>query len=175
MNVTEIELIERVKNGDPKAAKEMYLVLRPIFFSYFKKHPLQEDTLKDLYQETMLAFYRNLVNNKYDAKKSRMGTYFVSIGKNKVADYFKSRNVAIDEISDIAFEPYVYPDLTPQQLLLKEKFQQLGKKCQNVIRLFYYRGLSLKDIVELGFYKDENSAKSQKSRCMKQLRTLVKQ
>ena len=174
MNVREIELVERVKNGDPKAAKEMYTVLRPVFFNYFKKYSIEENIMKDLYQDTMLAFYRNMVRNKYDFRKSKLSTYFLAIAKNKVVDYFKSRDKIIDEVSDVVYEPYTPPELTEQQLLLKEKFMQLGNKCQNIIRLFYYRGLSLKDIVDLGHYKDENSVKSQKSRCMKQLRSLIK-
>ncbi|MEL6925658.1 MAG: hypothetical protein AAFO94_16555 [Bacteroidota bacterium] len=39
--------------------------------------------------------------------------------------------------------------------------------------MFYYRGLSIAEIVEQTDYKDANTVKAYKSRCLKKLKQLI--
>ena len=65
------------------------------------------------------------------------------------------------------------PGLTTEQQLLQKYFGTLGKKCQELLTLFYYRGFTIQEIMEAGGYNSENVVKSQKSRCMKTLKERI--
>jgi predicted DNA-binding protein YlxM (UPF0122 family) len=58
--------------------------------------------------------------------------------------------------------------------LLRAHFKKLGKKCQEVLTLFYSRGLSIDEIVEHSDYTDGSVVRSQKSRCLKTLKDMIK-
>jgi len=64
--------------------------------------------------------------------------------------------------------------LTVQQRLLKKHFKTLGRQCQELLTLFYYRGFTIKEILNHGSYNSENVVKSAKSRCMKTLKERIK-
>lgn len=72
---------------------------------------------------------------------------------------------------DIEFEN---EELTIEQQLLRTHFKKLGKKCREVLTLFYYRGLTIDDIVELTDYTSKSVVRSQKSRCLKSLKEMIK-
>ncbi|MGK0414378.1 MAG: putative DNA-binding protein YlxM (UPF0122 family) [Polaribacter sp.] len=58
--------------------------------------------------------------------------------------------------------------------MLRAHFKKLGKKCQEVLTLFYSRGLSIDEIVEHSDYTDGSVVRSQKSRCLKTLKDMIK-
>lgn len=170
------EVIRKIQLGDRQVMKDLYKALRPSFISFLKQYDVDDETMKDIFQDSMIAFYKSVVNNKYDPTKSSLKTYIYTIGKYKVIDWAKKHNLhaSLPALPPTPEVDLGYKELTPRQILLKHNFVLLGAKCQEIIRLFYYRGLSLKDIVQRGYYKDENSVKSQKSRCISQLRALIK-
>ena len=64
-------------------------------------------------------------------------------------------------------------ELTTEQLLLQKHFGALGKQCQELLTLFYYRGYTIQEIMEAENYNSENVVKAAKSRCMKTLRERI--
>ena len=56
-----------------------------------------------------------------------------------------------------------------QQKLLRN-FNLLGEKCQEILNLFYYKSLTIDEIVQVQGYENKNVVKSQKSRCLKSLK-----
>src|SRR5690606_36626853 len=77
-----------------------------------------------------------------------------------------------EELVDVNIE-LEQEELTIEQVLLKKHFSTLGKKCQELLTLFYYRGYTIKDIIETSDYTSENVVKSAKSRCMKTLKERI--
>ena len=65
-------------------------------------------------------------------------------------------------------------ELTIEQQLLRTHFNKLGKKCRELLTLFYYRGLTIDDIVEFAGYTNGSVVRSQKSRCLKSLKEMIK-
>ena len=63
--------------------------------------------------------------------------------------------------------------LSREQQLLQKHFNTLGAKCKELLELFYYRGFTIKDILEHTEYGSENVIKSAKSRCMKTLKERI--
>ena len=174
------ELIQRIRNRDSSAIKELYIMLRPMFINYFKTYSLVEEDLKDLFQEVMVIIYNHIMEGKYSESKSKITTYTLSIGRFKVIDHLKKvkKQQEINELiknDEPIIETQLEQELTFEQKALKQQFLKLGKRCKKVLTLFYYRGLTLSEIVIMENYKDVNTVKSQKSRCLKQLKELVKE
>lgn len=58
---------------------------------------------------------------------------------------------------------------------LEVVMNQIGDKCRDLLKAFYYEKLPMTQIAwRLGF-KDDNSAKSQKNKCMDKARDLAKE
>ena len=64
-------------------------------------------------------------------------------------------------------------NLTKEQRLLKKYYDELGDRCKSVLNLFYYQGYNLDEIREILNYSNKKVLKSQKSRCIKQLKNLL--
>ena len=75
---------------------------------------------------------------------------------------------------NIDFDVNLYgPVLTKEQELLKKYYDQLGDRCKSILNLFYYQGYNLDEIRAILNYSNKKVLKSQKSRCIKQLKDLV--
>lgn len=52
-------------------------------------------------------------------------------------------------------------------------FDSLGAGCKQVLTLFYYENLSVKEIVERTGYENEQTVRNRKYKCLKELTDLV--
>ena len=176
MVIEDSEWVKRFLERDERAIKDFYQLYKKPFTEMLKKYRLDHETIKDIYQESVLAFFNSILEKRYNPDLSSVKTFLFGIGKFKSLDRIKkNKNELIKEL-EIERKVYIPEELvlTTQQHKLQSKFGKLGPKCRQVLNLFYYRGLSNLDIVELGYYPNENTVKSQKSRCLRQLRELVK-
>ena len=57
--------------------------------------------------------------------------------------------------------------------IMQKALNQMGGKCKEILKLFYYQEMKLDEIVETMSYENKDVAKSQKSRCLKNLRKLI--
>lgn len=168
-------LYERLLDGDESALVEIYENYKAEFLNYFKSYDINEESILDIYQDSIIVIYQKFVHKKFELTSSSLKTYLFGIGKNKIYDYFKHKQKNTDVINDIKIkvvdfnlndEPNLY------EKILAKNLKQLSNSCQHILKLFYYRGLSIKDIVNHTDYKDENTVKSHKSRCLKKLKEL---
>lgn len=159
--------------------KNLYNKYRTPFLNFGRKYGLDEYALSDIYQEAFIALYKRGVNGKLNKVSSGMQTYLFGIGKFVIYDTLKknSRQRSLETLLQSTEEEKVSgatETLSQQQKLLQTHFKKLGEKCQQVLTLFYYRGLSIEEIVVHIGYENENTVKTQKSRCLKSLKQLVK-
>ncbi|MHA7055834.1 RNA polymerase sigma factor [Aquimarina sp. M1] len=170
-----------LKKGQNQGLEKIYNEYRNAFLQFAKKYDLDHDTLIDIYQEAFIALREHAINGKLDDIKSSVKTYLFSIGKYMVYDQLKKQKKTISYESSVAYketsdteEIFEEPQLTPEQELLREHFKNLGKRCQEMLTLFYYRGLTIDEIAKSLGYESKNVVKSQKSRCLKSLKELIK-
>ncbi|MBT8183905.1 MAG: sigma-70 family RNA polymerase sigma factor [Eudoraea sp.] len=175
------DAITDLKSDDRLKLKALYNAYRAPFMGFGKRYHLDAATLADIYQEAFLALRKKAISGKLDKVNSSMKTYLFGIGKYMIFDSLKAKkritsyepqlHVVDDQIEAITLNPS--EALTEEQTLLRKYFKKLGEKCRLVLTLFYYRGLSIKEIVLEAGYKDENNVKATKSRCLKQLREMI--
>ena len=58
--------------------------------------------------------------------------------------------------------------------MLQKGLNKLGDQCKKVLELFYYEEKKLDEIQSILGYTNKDVLKSQKSRCLKQLKELIK-
>jgi len=169
--------------SNPKEISKLYYANRDAFLNFGKKYGLNFDDLSDIYQEAFIALRKHAISGKLDAVNSSLKTYLFGIGKymiydtlkekKKTTSYEPSLHIANEAIEPISFENTT-EELTVEQQLLRTFFKKLGKKCQEMLTLFYSRGLSIDEIVEFTDYTNNSVVRSQKSRCIKTLKEMIK-
>ncbi|MEE9363493.1 MAG: sigma-70 family RNA polymerase sigma factor [Cellulophaga sp.] len=175
--------INALIQNNSKEIDKIYNANRNAFFGFGKKYGLVYDDLSDIYQEAFIAIRKHALNGKLDTVKSSFKTYLFGIGKYMIYDLLKEKqkkttyepsiHIGHDTIELISFETKK-EKLTIEQSLLQTYFKKLGKKCQAMLTLFYSRGLTNDEIVECTDYSDSNVVRSQKSRCIKTLKEMIK-
>lgn len=181
-NQEEISL-QSLKQGSDFALQKVYEDNREKFINFARRYNLDQDDIIDVYQDAYIVFYNNIVSGKIEQFTSSISTYLFSIGKYLIFDKMRRNNKKVSENYDLSLvkdhenvvETLEFEDssLTQEQQLLRHHFAGLGKQCQELLSLFYYRGFTIKDILELGNYNSENVIKSAKSRCMKTLKERI--
>jgi len=173
---TEHNLQERLRANDSTALTEVYNAHKDAFISFAKGYGLDYDAIVDIYQDATIALYQNFAMGQKSIENSSIKTYLFGIGKFKIFDHLKraQKVYALPDHHELVAEiPTEDDTLTTEQELLARYFKHLGERCQEVLKLFYYRGLSIQEIVDSTHYKDQNTVKSHKSRCLKQLKSLI--
>jgi RNA polymerase sigma factor (sigma-70 family) len=179
--MTDKAVIEALKNRDPNALKQIYLNNRLAFMSFAKKYPIAEEDIIDVYQDAIIALRDNAVNGTIDNLKSELKTYLFSIGKYMIYNKVKQQkkvHLVEDSSSFITNEDVLTlnintNELTHEQKQLQAAFKALGEKCKAILTLFYYRGFDLEEIMKTLDYTNKDVVKSQKSRCIKSLKTMI--
>ncbi|WCO02807.1 RNA polymerase sigma factor [Psychroserpens ponticola] len=168
-----------LKKGDLRLLDTIYRNYRLPFFKFTNHFDLPEEDITDIYQDAIIALRDNIVNGKVQTLNSSIKTYLFSIGKFMIYKKFKAikKSEAFEQeyISEVDFcLPLNYnEDIDVLQQHVNNSFEDLGEKCKELLKLFYYDGLTLKEIQAYFNYDNYNVVKSQKSRCLRSLKNLV--
>jgi len=173
-------IIELLKQGDKKTLEKIYLDHREGFINFAKKYNVKVNDAIDIYQDAILILRENAINGRIDHLKSNISTYLYAIGKYRIYHNFRvqSRTIMKNDFDlveeSLDFDVNLYgTTLTKEQTLLKKYYSQLGDRCKSILNLFYYQGYNLDEIRDILNYSNKKVLKSQKSRCIKQLKDLI--
>ncbi len=173
--------LELIKKGDQKTLKAIYEENRKRFLNFAKKQGLIAEDAKDVYQDSFIAFIENISTGKIQSLHSSVSTYLFGIGK-KLIQYQKRSNyrlktssaVKINEIKEELDVNFLEENVTKEQRLLQKGLKKLGAKCIEVLEMFFLEGYILDEIVEILHYKNKKVLGSQKSRCISQLKEIIR-
>lgn len=170
--------IELLKQRDPVTISEIYVDYREGFILFARRYKISSAQILDIYQDAIIALCENADKGNLDALKGSLKTYLFSIGKYMIFRELKTQNQQI-EYRDYHLESFVWEDYSEEEydkniLKLRESYSRLGKKCQEILKLFYYQEKSLDEITHLMSYDNKDVVKSQKSRCLSQLKKIIK-
>jgi len=177
MNRTEddLQLQSRLRADDKKALETVYKKYKSEFVGYAKRYDIAETEILDIYQDSIIALHQNFIGSDLKLKSASIKTYLFGIGKNKIFKTLKSKQrfkTVNDEREEYTEVELSSPEPSPRQLVLATRLSQISESCQHILKLFYYRNLTIDEIVELTDYKDGNTVRSHKSRCMKRLKAM---
>ncbi|MDP5081297.1 MAG: sigma-70 family RNA polymerase sigma factor [Winogradskyella sp.] len=174
--------VDALKTDNEKLIQELYNTNRPKFLGFAKKYNIDESDSIDIYQDAFLALRKHAISGKLHEVNSALNTYLFGIGKHLIYKKLKAYSLtktydaqlhkAENDYEEITLE--TEKELTEQQQSLQYYFKQLGKSCQQMLTLSFYRGLTNDEIATLEGYESEAVVRSQKSRCLKTLKDLIK-
>ncbi|MFD1315071.1 RNA polymerase sigma factor [Namhaeicola litoreus] len=174
------EIIASIKEGDPLPLQKVYSDHREAFLHYAVGFGLDEEDAKDIYQESILVFRDNIYKGHLKKLSCSVKTYLFSIGKNKIREHLRKekrsrdvKNVLIEETDEVLYVNLFEEEPSIRELQLQKVFLKLGDRCKEILKLSFLQGYSLDEITEILDYSSKNVLKSQKSRCLKQLKDLI--
>lgn len=173
------EIIDSLKNGDSSLFKEFYLAELEKFKAWcYREAQMDHDEARDLYQESQMYLYENIVHGKLTKLNSKLSTYLYAIAKNQL--HGSMRKASTMQKHEIKLTEHLtflggMEDLNLQKQALAHKVSEAMNRlldpCQSLLRLFYYDNLSFEQIAARMGYKNKDVAKNQKKRCLDKLRT----
>jgi RNA polymerase sigma factor (sigma-70 family) len=169
-------LILQIKSGDQKALAELYTNHRSEFLRWIMKDfKCPDDESKDIFQVAVLVVYENIQRGKLDQLTSSLKTYLFGVGKNLAREWSRKnqRNLPFEpdlHLQELALEDSDIDLLDNKLDVLSACLQKMGAPCRELLELFYFNRKSMEEIsLSLG-YKNTDSAKNQKYKCMGRLR-----
>ena len=172
-------LIDFLKKNDEKTIKSFYDENKCAFILFSKRYNLNQDEILDVYQDAIIALIENAKKGKIDNLQSSISTYFFSIGKFMIFQKLKKskKSYTTDDFSTLEYidDTYDEDEINLQVKMLQKGFEKLGEQCRKVLQLFYYEEKKLDEIQDALGYSNKDVLKSQKSRCLKQLKDLTKE
>ena len=131
---------------------------------------------EDVFQEALIIFYKKAIQPEFELTSS-ISTYVYSVARFLWKDEMKKKGLKYgsEEVENLKFESEL------EEIAQKEKkFQvvedvlnSIGEKCLKILQLFYYKGLSMKEIARQVDLKSEKVAKNQKYKCLERARKRV--
>src|SRR5690349_20325565 len=176
--MTDDQLIVKIRNGDQSDLARIYEEYRAEFLHWItREFNCSTDDSKDIYQLTILIFYDNVRSGKLEHLVSSIKTYLYGIGKNVARDNMRKvgRNTSINQQQWLMEYLVDEADDKPDEnlfLVAKKVLANLGQPCQRLVELFYYEKKSMEEISAELNYKNADTAKNQKCKCMARLRSL---
>lgn len=163
--------IAALKNGDRKEIEKLYNQYRNGFILFLSRYGLPQEELTDIYQDAVVALIENARKGLMDHLEVELKTYLFAIGKFMVFKRLKKEKEISAE--DLIFEWYDTDNEEAEVSRLREALNRLGGRCYELLNLFYYEGKNLDEIRALMGYDKKDVVKSQKSRCLKQLKEII--
>jgi RNA polymerase sigma factor (sigma-70 family) len=179
--MSENQIIERIKLGGQDELGIIYEEFRLEFIQWItKQFNCSSDDGKDIYQLSILIFYDNVKSGKLEHLVSSIKTYLFAIGKNLAKENMRKARRTTPINQEKWLKEYLIDE--PENPIEEDVFgtakkalDKLGQPCQKLIELFYYDKKSMDQISVMLNYKNPETAKNQKCKCMARLRKLFEQ
>jgi RNA polymerase sigma-70 factor (ECF subfamily) len=174
-NLSDAERIEAILNRDEFQTGRIYSQYRDEFINFLRKMIKNEDDyLQDIYSEAFCKLCDKIYNNTLNASTltSSLKSYLFGIGKFMMMEHRrKLKNGALVILSEIPdLEDNDSAVMIENEKIVAEALEQLGEPCHSLLVKKYWEGKSGEEIaVELN-YKNADSVKTQRYRCMDKLR-----
>ncbi|MFK7969476.1 MAG: RNA polymerase sigma factor [Bacteroidia bacterium] len=172
------ELLKRIIAGDRNALHRLYQKHRDAFLAWaYKRYACQEEDAADVYQDAIIVLYENALAGKIHGK-SALKTYLFGVGKNLILKRYEHTKRFTEEgpeetgETDVPMEETIV--MTERQEVLQRALQELGEACRRLLIRFYYDRYSTEAMMSEFGYKSKDVVKSQKARCMRSLRNLLR-
>lgn len=166
------DILVLFKNGQrEKAFKKLYYLYPRIEKLVLSKGGNKDDA-SDVFQEALIILNRNLETSDFKLTSS-FYTYLYSVSRFVWSDLQKSHTKQqLQELN--AQEVQVFQEVNQEKnyQLAEHAFLEIGKRCQQLLKLFYHKAMSFKDIANVMQFKSSKIAKNQKYKCLKKAKDI---
>ena len=182
--MTDKEIVEIISSNEMRKCedalrlmyKEHYYLIENMVLS---SNGTREDA-KDIFQDAIVAFYNNVKSGKY-VLDSKISTYLFAVSRNlwlkRLRKKGREAEISEEQLINFKSEENIFEDIkySEEQKLIAQLFMKVGDKCKNLLMLYYYEKMRMKNIAIEMKLSSEQAAKNQKLKCMKKLKAFVLQ
>ena len=174
------QIIDKVLNGDTNAFSSLVEKYKDMVFSLAIKVTKNREEAEEVSQDSFIKAFKSLKNFKGDSKFS---TWLYKIAYNNCMDRIKknARRYNTDAIDEVVENKIKATEDTMQMIerkeraiLMNECMEELPEDERSILWLFYYKELSLKEIIEVTSLSQTN-LKVKLHRARKKLLAIVQQ
>jgi RNA polymerase sigma factor (sigma-70 family) len=175
VNAESNQLILQVRAGGKEALAGIYKAYRTDFIQWIAaSYSCGTEEAKDVYQQCIIIFYENVISGKLQNLTSSVKTYLFSIGKNKMRELQRQRARTTKlKVQDLDLSGDSADEAMLQRI--ESCVEKLGEPCRSLLIQFYYHKQTMDHLKELFGYRNVETAKNQKYKCLERLRNMVKE
>ena len=170
------EIIEYIQLGEYNKALDKLYKNFSAFKNSFRKAGGNKTDAEDLFQDALLVLIEKVSEPNFKLT-CNINSFLFGICRNLSLSHFRKKgqevtlqleveiNCSIEEIEEYVQEEHKY-------VALDKALESIGKKCMDILGLFYNQNLSMSEIARRLGFKNETSAKTQKYKCIEKARKL---
>lgn len=173
------ETFQRIKQGDRTALEKIYIENRDSVINWItRKHRCSLEEAKDIYQDAIVIFYNNTVKGKIPEINFSISSYLHEIVRRQFLSKLKKESKMSRGVLDLIEDQSMQIEEDTQEYqrkmdIVHRAMQELSDTCKKLIELRYFTELTMESICELLGYKNPDTAKNLKYKCMRILRRKV--
>lgn len=179
-NLSDSEILSGIQSGRENSVLEyLYDKIFPQVKKMVFKYGGKEEEAYDAFQEGIIKFYHYAKTGKLSSDNNICG-FIYTVTKNHYIDNLRRNNKSVQieeaDITDLSESDNQLGKLITEENENKitELFSMLGEVCKQLLLLYYYNEMSMKDIaVKMGF-SSEDVAKTKNYKCKQRLIELTK-
>lgn len=173
---------ERDELGIEKVYKYLYKLVYPIIDSFVKNNGgINEDDTYDLFTTSFLVLYENVKKGHFKGD-STLSTYFISICRmlwlKKLRERSKNREIELDEVmqevlmdttNNVEQSLLYQEEESSKRKIVRKIFNEMSISCKEIIYYHYFSNMPQEEIAHKLGFKNAQTVKSAKSRCLKKM------
>ena len=171
------KIIAAIKNGDQQVFTKLYTRCRSPFYGYIRTNfHKSNDYVADLFQDSCLALWKNIQDERLTPEKLKctLVTYLNYIGKytlisrdRRIKELLSDKTRSIFNSID---DEEALRDEIERDEVIQATVNNMGEPCSSLLDKFYWEKLSCEEIAERMNYKNSDTVKTQKYKCMQKLK-----
>ncbi|WP_346881971.1 sigma-70 family RNA polymerase sigma factor [uncultured Algibacter sp.] len=168
------KILELFKEGQREKAFSKLYSLYPKIESLILSKGGQKQDASDVFQEALIILNRNLEKSDFKLTSS-FYTYLYSVSRfiwKDAQKKFSKEELKNFNVTEVEYFHCVLEEKKYQRAELA--FIELGNRCQELLRLFYHKAMSFKEIAKMMQFTSEKIAKNQKYKCLAKAKDIYK-
>ncbi len=178
--MTDLKLLALLKTAKPQGALNQLYNEFPTVRNLVLKEGGSEEDAKDAFQESVWVLYQNCQKPDFQLSAS-IRTYLSAVSLNQWRKKKRDTKKEITKDSFLestdqhgGFTEEMREQEAEMEILAEKILDSLGEPCAKVLKAYYYLKFSMREIAENLGYSSENSAKTQKYKCLERAKNLTK-
>ena len=173
----EQHIVDGIKTGDSQVLKLVYIDYFGMVKNFVVKNSGSISDAEDIFQDALVALFRKFNDTDFHLHV-QFKTYLYSVCRNLWLTELQRRGVRTRRVKD--YEVYVetgllfatnWKEKQEETIIRIEKaMKYLGEKCQQILLMFYYQKRTMTEIAQVLDYTNADTVKTQKYKCIRQLK-----
>ena len=177
-NKTDTQLLEGLRDGENTVVSYIYRSTFPTILHLILTNNGTEDEAKDIFQEAVMVLYDRVLKDDF-VLQSKISTFLYSVCRNLWLKQLNKRNQQIKLVDSEDFERLEVEEDIVNHREKEIEFNKmntamnlLGEPCKTILKEYYIKNKSMKEICQLMGYTNTDNAKTQKYKCLQRLKKL---